>query len=500
VGASGELNFLPQPIIAPSIDPAPRSLLEPDFQRMAKGGGILRKSWSLGYLGSLAVAIFLFVQGLGIPFAYRVRGDAYQYLDAARKFDSFWSALTHVGDRANGLPLFEYLLKQQDSVLWTNGICIFIFGLHLLASAYLTRTVIQKRWLASNPFWEWILFSLLAVYPPMVMHASTPLTDTFGASLLIFAVCLLARVRGVLSAKDLTLATISGALFGYAITVRPAYEAGAIAFLMGLSALSLRKGEKQKACAVAIAILGCALYLTPTWIQCYEHYHFIGVQSPETFDPTYHAQVGLRGARLLWFRPELADGREFPILPDSFMRSNFYDRCTLKSIVGLNTSSLTGCLARKAILTPLLFAKKWIGLHDPFRLQPYTELMTPAWYPSLARTFAGLALCGTLLLWVSVSLVFRKARRFILPHDPWTGAVLLFVTALALQHLLLHVEERFSLAWSPYAFGALIAFVSRFPRFSMRMRWIACGTGTLVILIYWAQVLAWDQKVSATFW
>lgn len=459
----------------------------------------------LGYLGSLVVSMLLFEQGLRIPFAFRVRGDAYQYLEAARKFDSFWNALTHVGDRANGLPIFEYLLKQQNFasqnlVSWTNAICISIFAIHLLASAYLTRTLIRKRWIASGPFWKWLLFSLLAIYPPMVMHASTPITDTFGASLLIFAVCLLAGVSKGFSAKDVVRAVLSGALFGYAITVRPAYEAGALAFLLGLGALSLRAGAKKTASSVTVAIFGCVLYLAPTWIQCYERYQVIGVQSPETFDPVYHANAGLRGARLLWFRPELAYGREFPILPDAFMRMNFHDRCALKSIVGLDTSSLTWCLASKPHLAPVLLAKKWIGLHDPFRLQPYTEMMTPAWYPWFARAFAGFAVWGTLLLGISVGLIFTNARgrasknahSLILPRDPWTGAILLFVAVLALQHLVLHVEERFSLAWSPYAFGALIAWVSRFLKFSVRMRWISCGMGTAVIVFYWIQVLAWD--------
>jgi hypothetical protein len=444
----------------------------------------LPRQWP-AYVASAGAASLLFFYGTSIPLDYRVRGDAAQYLSAARSFGSLGSALFHVGERANGLPFFEYVLRQNDLRLWTNVVCVALFLLHALACAALTRTLVLKRWIEPRPFWTWLVFSMLVAYPPMVLHTSLPVTDAFGSSVLVLAFCALARPRGLFRAA------FAGAALAYAITIRPAYGAGVLAFLVGYATLS-RRTRKPATIALAAALL----FLLPVGVESFSRYHEFAVQDPATFDPVFHAQMGLKGARLLWFRPDLAEGSEYPILPDAFMRSNFYNRCNLSSIMGIDSSSLTGCLLTRPIDSLLFLAKKWIGLFDPFRLQPYSEQLTPAWYGWLARAFSGIALWGQFLLLGTAALaLWRRLRDRSATIDPWSGAVVLFVLVVTALHLALHVEERFSLAWAPYAIAAWVGFASRFRRFTPQRRWLLSGAGLFILVSYWLQILAWDSMM-----
>ncbi len=434
----------------------------------------------LPFLGVM-LSIFLFSYGISLPIENRIRGDAFQYLAIAREYSSFWDAFFHVGTRANGLPLFEFFFRQSDLANWALRITIAMFVLHIIASFCLCRVAVKRSWIPSHGIWSGLLFFLLAAYPPAVLHTTTPLTDTFGSDILIFAICFLTTGRWVQT-------ILGGMLLAYAEIVRPAYGLAIMSLLFSVFVISFWQKQHRRLSVAAIAVT--MFCLAPTWVSCYFKYGSFSVQDPATFLPVRHAQMGLKGTRILWFHPKLAHGDEFPVLHDRFLQEQFYDRCQLNAIFGIGASSLTGCLLATPMKSTIYFAKKQIGFFDSFRLQPYTELLTPDIYRWFARIWSAFALFGELILIITGLLELFGGIKTI---DRWKTSVWIFSLTLILTHSLLHVEERFSLAWAPYCWIALVYLLSqkggKDPR--ARVAWMILGFMT--IFIYFSQILSWDH-------
>jgi hypothetical protein len=447
------------------------------------------------FLLPLAGSVALFVYGINVPFDFRVRGDAYQYLMIAKGFGSLTEAFFHIGERSNGFPFFEYLLRLNDLQSWSVLIATVLFAFHLLASFWLCQKTVEKGWIVRNSFWHWLLGSLLLTYPALVLYTTTPVTDTFGTDLVIMAFC-------CLDAKGRRwMPIVGGITLAYAVTVRPAYELGSAVALAayGVTILARRNRAKKKtgfwrSLAPVAPGLAALLFLAPTLVLCYSQFGVISVQDPATFAPVRHAQMGLKGGRLLWFRPELATGDEFPVLADPFLQRHFYDPCKLDSILGFNDSSLSGCLGARPFSSVVYLGKKWIGLFDQFQLQPYAENLTPSWYTWLSRVFAALALWGQFVfLGFGLSWGLSWFRKTAVAPDPTLTAVFVFCAVTTFAHLLLHVENRFSLVWIPYSLAALVWGLSHLRSASPLKRAAFLAAGLSCVALYFVQVLAWDS-------
>jgi hypothetical protein len=183
-------------------------------------------------------------------------------------------------------------------------------------------------------------------------------------------------------------------------------------------------------------------------LRCRAVHGTLCVQAPETFEAIAHARFGMRGARVLWFHA--ATGEEGPpIVPDPFLVERFAAPCRVTSFVGSDDSTLTGCFARRLEHMPRFAVTKWIGLFDHFRYHAYAEPMTPPWYRAMSRAFDAVAWPGFFL---GVIAVTRSRAR--LSSAAVCGAV--FTALLVALHTIVHVEDRYGLAWVPLACVAAV--------------------------------------------
>jgi hypothetical protein len=267
--------------------------------------------------------------------------------------------------------------------------------------------------------------------------------------------------------------------------------------IAGAAALT---GEHRKRTLLGFAFAGCALVLAPVSYRCAERYGEVCLQSPNTFDAVRHAQMGLRGARLLWFQQSSVP-TEFPVLPDEFMVATCYRRCHLTSLSGLDSTSLAGCLLSRPQWFPVYLVKKWIGLFDHFRFTPYVEQQTPFWLCWWSRGYDSLAWIGFALGFLSLLAVARRLRdeggtATVADHLPLLMLVVFSVTMLA-EHTLLHVEDRFSLPVLPLCALLLVAHgegaVLRYKGAGWRsVRGVALYSA-LAWALFIAQIISWDD-------
>lgn len=450
------------------------------------------------FLG-LGVAFAFFLLGLSVPPELRVRGDAGTYLNIASSFHSLSEAFFHVSEQGNGLPFLEYLLKFDNADVWVATLVILFFLFHCLSSIWFCKRVIARGWIEAASPWHGILVFLLLSYPSLVLHTTVPLTDTLGADLLIFSLCLMDTFQ----AKKAQF--IAGILLGFAITVRPAYQFGILAGLFLLFLVRMRQGKKEKAWRAAfLPFFGCMLYILPSLVLCYQQFGSVGVRDPRPFYSMHQIQSGLKGARLLWFRDELISEKdELPVLPDPFMSENFYRPCKLESFLGFDDSSLMGCLMNRPLETSVFLVKKWIGLFDAFQMQPYAEPITPIWYKWLSRAFSLLAFLGQAGIFVFTARWGLKKIGFYLnsstfgPPELARDSGLVFALGFTLTtlafHLLVHVENRFALVLVPYALVYFCWMGHRWmslPRTAARAWGIF---GLVASLLFFLQVLQWDS-------
>jgi hypothetical protein len=472
-------------------EPVPLRPMEPDVKKEAA-----RTRWwllALALAGPL-VACLLFLTGMRIPFAFRVRGDAADYLAIARGLGSLKDVILYVGSRAPGFPGFEWLFRQENVKPWTDSVCLVLVIFHECVVGLLCATLVRLKMFARGSFSIWSLFATLACYPAFVLHTTTPLTDTFGADWPILAFMLLALTQGRRRAWAAGMG--AGVALGYATLLRPSYGPGCVVALVAFGFARWRSHGGWAVALLASAAFGAVLL--PTLASCHGRYGGLCVESPGTFSALAGARSGLRGARTLWFLPQLQGDGNAPTLPDAFMGLHFGNRCQLTSFAGLGSSGLLGCMLSAPQYVPGLLFKKWTGLFDVFRLTPYTELMTPEWYPWLARTASSLAFAGQwVLLATGIGWIFRRTASRWEGNAPVFVAVWLFsMTELSL-HSLIHVEERYSLAWAAWCLVALWWKASEWRAEPLGTRLLWLSAGIAVVAGFWWQVLRWDDIAGA---
>lgn len=455
---------------------------------------------------AISIAICLFNYGIHIPFEFRLRGDAFGYMDIARQFASFHDALSYVDLRSPGFPLFDYIFLYLDTnssmLARMNHISLTLLIIHELTSLCICFVCIKLKLLKSSSIYLGFLFLILAAYPAMVMHTTTPLTDTFGMDLLLIGFSLFAWVIKRQALVPLIfLGLLSGVLLGYAILVRPAYWIGVVGFLAiymfitGVNYfLSQRQDVRSSVIMGMMSILALAAVTLPVMDHCKTKYHTICLQQPATFDSLSSVSAGLSSARTVWSYT----GEGTPFYPESFLVKHFQHRCPITSITGSLTTdntNLVSCMYHAPHLTVIYFAKKITGLFDTFRLTPYTELLTPTWYIWLARAFSSIAFAGFwILLWDGCKATYQLViyRR---PVSPLIAAIWIFCIIQVAVHSILHVEERYAFPWLPFCIIAFLLKIKtilddRYPAGSRKM-WLIFIT--LSILGYFIQVLVWDS-------
>jgi hypothetical protein len=454
----------------------------------------------LAILAGLAVACGLYIYGLGYPFAIRLRGDAYQYLFIASGFHGLSSALGYVGDRSLGMPLLDYLFRVSDVnspaaiSLWVDQVCAFLFLCHIAASTAAVWMVHRYRVLRSRQALR-LLFVFLLSFPAFIGYTTTPLTDTLAVDLSLLAFTTISLASGMKGPKGLLVGLGAGFLWAYLMLLRPAYlypTLAALTFLVGFMFMRTRRvlNPSLTAFIVVLSVLGVV------GGRCAASYGSWCLENPASFNVVRHAQMGLRGGRLLWNGPPQQNG-EFPVLPDSILAPRLYDQCKLDRMVGLDEQSFTGCLLRRPQLVPIYLVKKWIGLFDHFRFQPYAEMATPSWLRFLSRAYDSIAAAGFFFACWSIIPILRNARNVLKRGDPIIGAYILFLSLMLAEHTILHPEDRFSFPLIPFCALFALRLAERIgddfrsSRFK-HAAWLMGGAFISVALFVW-QIIVWDH-------
>ena len=470
-------------------------------------------------LAGFGIALSLFYSGISVHFEFRLRGDAWSYMEIAQQFTSFSEALHYVGARTLGFPLFDYLFLYLDSngsmLAKVNHICLTLFIIHELTVIWVWFSCIKIKLFTTSSIYFGLLFLVLSAYPAMVMHTTTPLTDVFGMDLLLIGFSLFAWV--INDPSDLTLrirwgvtvfsGLLSGAILGYAILVRPSYWPGVVGFLTvyilmtGVSRLLLRNWScRQSMLMCIVAVLALSAVIIPVMDHCNSRYHTLCLQDPKTFNVLGSTLVGLSSARTPWSYTLSPEG-VVPSYPDTFLVKNFHHRCPLTSVMGRLTSdnsNLLSCMYHAPQLVVVYFIKKMTGFFDTFRMTPYTELSTPSWYIWMARFFSSIAFVGFwILLWEGAKGTYQLAvhRK---PVSALIAAAWSFCIIQVSAHSILHVEERYAFPWIPFCIIAFFLKVKAIQEknHSSNLRWMWLSFAVLVIIGYFIQVSVWDYGMS----
>ena len=403
----------------------------------------------------LLEGVILFAYGLSLPIEYRVRGDAWEYMQLASKYPRPLELLAAVGPRSAGMPLvclaarlvLEAFGAEPRPEAWANAVAAILFGVHFLGSGSVTALALRAG-VVRSPGGRLVLFGLAAGFPALVAHTTVPLTDTLNADVVIFALHATERARAAGSLRaSIGFGGCAGILWAFAVLLRPGNGLPvALALPLGLAFAAWREPRARAGSAATVVV--AALALAPIVHRCHAAFGEPCVQAPETFEPLAHLRQGLRGARVLWFHAGYTDDGP-PIVPDRFLVEHFADRCPLREIVGTGETSLLGCFARQPHLLPAFAFRKWVGLFDHFRFQPYAERLTPTWYRALSRVHDGLAWPGFFLALIAFA---RSVRRL----SATAVAGLVYFAALVALHTIIHVEERYGLAWMPLACAGFV--------------------------------------------
>jgi hypothetical protein len=456
---------------------------------------------------SVALALSLFVTGITLPLSLRILGDARGYLVIADSFNSFFEAFSYAGDRTAGFPLFVYAVRRILGIFtsaeyvraWANAIGVVLLITHVTA-AWLFALWARRTNLVRSETAFLLLFAFIATYPALVGHTTSVLSDTLAVDLVLCALAAFERaLANVNTAKVMALSGLSAVLFAFAILVRPGSLAGVAAALATSVAIALWAGHRNKL-AVATAAVGCMLVLAPFAANCTQKYGNVCLQSPKTFRSVVSAQAGLRGARLLWQQQSLLPG-QLPVMADDFMLENYFQRCRLSSIAGIDESSLTGCLLSRPLALPAFAVKKWIGLYDHFRFTPYLESATPVWLRWWSRAYDSLAWIG---LWLCFAALFQVARqrdkppmRERLSQNLTPVFLIVFSVVVLAQHTALHVEDRYGFPLIPLCAVLLFKYAEQVVEKGRSQGWRSNLPLVQYCMLAWsifiAQIIVWDN-------
>jgi hypothetical protein len=465
---------------------------------------------------TIAISLLLFAFGLSFPkFPYRLTGDAGSYLEIAKQFTDWSSVLSYAGDRTVGFPFLEFLIKKiaflftssYNELAWINAIGLTLLVTHIATAWFFSQWARNIKLIQSENAML-LLFVFFATYPALIGHTTAPLSDTLATDLVVCAiVSMQAALASNTGGKVFMRAGLSAFFWGFAILVRPGNMWAVAAALAAGIALSLLIARGKAAVIFAIS-LGCILLLSPFSYNCTQKYGSLCLQSPGTFDSVKSAQSGLRGARTIWEMTSLAPGQWAPTLPDDTMFTNYFQRCQLKTIVGIDDSSLTGCLLTRPLALPAYMVKKWIGLLDNFRFTPYLEKETPFGLRWLSRAYASLAWIGLAMFFVMLFQATKTTYRSEIKEKllvPITPALLVVYSVVMLaQHTVLHVEDRYGFPLIPLCAVVLAVYAEKFIHNYRTFGYRKIMPLALYCIAAWAifiaQIIIWDNVALAILW
>jgi hypothetical protein len=376
---------------------------------------------------------------------------------------------------------------------------------HIIAAWVFSRWVQSVRIIQSGITRD-LLFIYLASYPALIGYTTTPLTDTFSVDLFIFGLATLECARDSNSRyKSIFFSSISALFFGYSVLVRPAFLSGlSVAFFV--CCIFTAWGSRSNRIAFGITLSGCLIVLIPSFWSCSGKYGHYCLQSPDTFNTNLSIQDGLRGARVLWTRPNVFPG-SIPMLADDTMITNYFQQCKIDSLVGFDGNSLTGCLLARPLTLPVFLVKKWIGLFDHFRFSPYLENSTPYWLRDLSRAYDTLAWVGFSLCFVAVSKfkIRRVSPNLVGFFSNNLGAIFLisFSVVMLAQHTALHTEERYGFPLIPLCTAVALMYGEKLFFGYRSNNWLRILGIVLyclmAVFVFFVQIAAWDRGSHLTF-
>lgn len=463
---------------------------------------------TIGILFAVTVSSALFFFGVSHPLDTRVSGDALEYLRIADSLSDFNVVMHFTGNRTLGFPLFERVIYEFLALFhgtvyvlpWINTIGLSMLGLHIAAS-WLFSVWVQRNGLIRGEDSKLLLFVVLATFPALIGHTTTPLADTLALDLVLFGLFFLdCSFRVNVYRTCVAHALFSAFFFGFAILVRPASMIG-LAVAVAVGWLVSVWEHKRSMLSLSLVMLGAISVLLPSLLNCTQRFGTLCIQSPSTFNPMLSAQDGLRGARVLWTLPNDIPG-SLPMLTDDSMFRNYYEKCQLRSFFGMTPTSFTGCLLAEPGAIPGFLLKKWIGLFDYFRFTAYMETTTPPWLRVLSRAYGAIGWLGFCLSFiVAVGVIMRGKVSTLKEYALQNLGVLLLVvysTILLAQHTVLHTEERYGFPLLPLSVAVFFMIAERATRIAVARHLFALVVFCLaVIAVYVFQTLFWDKAAWA---
>ncbi|KOR30490.1 hypothetical protein TI04_05605 [Achromatium sp. WMS2] len=206
---------------------------------------------------------------------------------------------------------------------------------------------------------------------------------------------------------------------------------------------------------------------------------------------------------MLWSKTGLMPGA--PVLIDDFMDKNFYQRCQIQSLFGVDEKSFVGCLLTRPLHTPVLLTKKWIGLFDHFRFTPYLELYTPTWLTWLSRIYdsiswIGFGLCFfyAYLLLSTKNIFGTKIQDALIAPIAGIG----YVSVILAQHTIVHTEDRYGFPLIPLCTVAFVVYIEdtvknyKHKNLSYKKLAIFLGYCLAMLVIFITQIVTWDVVAS----
>lgn len=402
---------------------------------------------------AFCIAFIFYRYGLSFPEGSRIGTDAWDYFVIASGFNSIPHAMSYVGNRTYGFPLFLYIIKIIFSPIdlndWAVKASYVQFSIHtltILSFYYFFIKKLFQKISTNNKFFTAIIAGVIIVYPPLVIYTSLPLSDTFCADLIIVAAIFYFSLDTVKKTRYIViLAFLCGLILGYAVLVRPSFWPPIMAFYFGIliELFANIKNWNKNLFKFIVVAFGTSILILPTMRNLWNQEHTIGIQKSAHFKNEKNITLhdGLAGVRIMWstFHPS---PKYHPGIYDPLLKKVYYDQCVINTV-----SDWSNCLLSKPLFIPIYFWKKTLSLFDAPNLQPYLTDFTPKWFTPIERIFGMLSFCGfiSFIIILMNNFFFKKNEIRLL-----TWPIILFVISFILLHAIGHVEGRFVFAAIPF--------------------------------------------------
>jgi len=444
-------------------------------------------------LASINIAYLLFYYAVSLPPLLRIRGDAYQYLNIANSFASIHDAITYVGDRTYGFPLFLYLIKiifsPTNANDWATKASYIQFSIHILASLCFYKFFLQnifKQVKLSNIFAA-LVCGVIICYPTVVANTSIQLVDTLGLDLLLFVVVLY-KASFIFQRRIITfiIAGFCGLLLGYTIMVMPLlWPPAIILYIVSIVEKFGSSFKHPNRIVIFISMtIGVLTPILPTMHQIWSKDHTVGIQNTKYLE--YYTksgfQNGLSNVRVFWSTRNPSN-KIHPGIYDPYLTKIYGETCKADSPI-----SVIKCLFSRPLAIPIYFTKKIIAIFDVPYLQSYTVDMTPTWFIPWERLFGMFSFSGFMYL-----ILNTIARPFLKLKVDWLGWNWSFFAIFWIGMItFLPIEGRHGFVAIPFAIASLFLSFATMRQLGAKfiVAWIYILSISCCLFLY--QTYLWD--------